>query len=175
MEGYIVPECYFDTVLVKAILQHEVIINHKKGCNNVVKVMEEGKLKDQFAVGIVDKDKTDLDYLKEFREYEFQNLNLFKHKAKPHFMIQLNPPLEKWILKVTEEAGLNIEDFGLPSDVAKLKKLTKSELADETTELWNLCYALLNSESATIGRFAGWVRYFKEKRYHSDINELLNG
>ncbi len=175
MEGYIIPECNFDTVLVKAILHDKVIVNHKKGCNNVVKVMKDGKLKDQFAIGIVDRDKKDLDYLKEFEEYKQHNLNLYKHRSKPHFMIQLDPPLERWILLVAKEAGLNVEDFGLPSDIGELKKLTKSDLADETEELWRFCYALLNSKSLTIGRFAKWIKYFKKERYKSDINVLLNG
>ena len=48
MEGYILPECYFDTVLVKMILKGKTIVNHKKGCNNVIKAMKDGKLKDQF-------------------------------------------------------------------------------------------------------------------------------
>src|SRR5712664_1456039 len=104
MEGSFVPECYFDTVLVRSILRIETALNHKKGCPNVVKAMKEGKLKDTFAVGIVDKDKKELDYLNEFVGYEFDKLVLFKHKSKHHYIIQLNPPIEKWIIEVADEA-----------------------------------------------------------------------
>jgi len=176
MEGSFIPECYFDTVLLKSILQTKEVLNHKKGCNEVMRVMKEGKLKDTFAVGIVDKDKTELSYLKEFDKYEFENLNLYKHsnKRKHHYIIQLNPPLEKWILKVAKEANIDIIDFGLPNDIESLKKLTKSELAAETRELQSLCKTLLESDSRTIKRFAKWIRYLKDKNYQVDINELKN-
>src|SRR2546428_5309548 len=104
MEGSFIPECYFDTVLVKTILQLKDVVNHQKGCNNVMKKMKDGNLKDSFAVGIVDKDNAVLNYLKEFNKYEFDKLNLFEHKLKPQFVIQLNPPFEKWLLEVAEEA-----------------------------------------------------------------------
>ncbi|MBS1916631.1 MAG: hypothetical protein JST87_10135 [Bacteroidetes bacterium] len=174
MEGYIVPECYFDTVLVKSVLYDKAIVNHKKGCNNVAKAMRDGKLKDQFAVGIIDKDKNELDYLNEFVEYNYEKMNLFKHNTKPHFIIQLCPALERWILSVCEEANINIEDYGLPNNMERLKKITKSELADETLELRNLCNALVSSESSTISRFARWISYLKENKYQTDINELKN-
>lgn len=175
MEGSFVPECYFDTVLVRAVLQTDKALNHKKGCNNVVKVMTEGRLKDVFAVGVVDKDKEELSYLNEFNGYKFDKLILHKHKNKHHYIIQLNPPIEKWITEVTDEANLDLEHFGLPKDIGKLKKLTKSELASETPELVSLCWALLQSNSQTISKFASWIRYLKENRYKSDINQLTNG
>ena len=177
MEGSFVPECYFDTVLVRPVLQTKTALNHKKGCNNVVKEMQEGKLKDMFAVGIVDMDKKELGYLAEFDKYEFSNLNLYRHKQerKHHYIIQLDPPIEKWIIRVAKEADIDIGNFGLPTEVEKIKKITKSELASETRELGNLCKALVKSDSVTIKRFAGWIRYFKENTYKTDINQLTNG
>jgi hypothetical protein len=179
MEGSFVPECYFDTVLVRYILQAKTALNHKKGCNNVVKEMRDGKLKDSFAVGIVDRDKKELDYLGEFDRFGFDKLNLYKHKSRHHYInhyiIQLDPPIEKWIMKVAEEAGIDLKSLGLPTDVDKLKKLTKSELARETKELGDLCKALLKSKSATIRRFARWIRYLKQNTYKTDINHLING
>ena len=175
MEGSFVPECYFDTVLVRAILQTETALNHKKGCNNVIKAMEEARLKNEFAVGIVDKDKTELSYLREFDGYDFDNLILFKHKYKHHYIIQLNPPVEKWIIAVAKEANIDLPDFGLPLDFEKLKKITKSELASETPELVGLCWGLLQSDSPTIKRFQKWILYLRRHRYKSDINQLKNG
>ncbi|SRR5258708_21717916 len=175
MEGNFVPECYFDTVLVRAILQTESALNHKKGCNNVVKVMKEGRLKDEFAVGIVDKDKKELDYLSEFKEYDFDKLVLYKHKDKHHYVIQLNPPIEKWIIEVAEEASIDLELLGLPRDVERLKKITKSELVKETPELVSLCWALLRSNSATVKRFKDWITHLRDNKYKSNIKYLTNG
>jgi len=174
MEGSFIPECYFDTVLVKTILQLKDVINHQKGCNNVMKKMKDGNLNDRFAVGIVDNDNAVLNYFKEFNKYEFDKFNLFEHKIKPQFVIQLNPPLEKWLLEVAKEAKISVEDFGLPTDIEKLKKLTKSELADETKELKELCKALVNSNSVTIKRLSHWIQYLKKKNYQADIKVLIN-
>lgn len=175
MEGSFVPECYFDTVLLRTVLQTDKALNHQKGCNNVMKVMEQGRLKDVFAVGVVDRDKNELEYLRKFDGYNFDNLILHKHKEKHHYVIQLDPPIEKWIIRIADEAGMDLTEFGLPKDFEKLKKITKSELARETPELFNLCWRLLQSDSSTIDRFAGWIRYLKENRYNSDINQLING
>jgi hypothetical protein len=175
MEGSFVPECYFDTVLVRSILQIKTALNHKKGCNNVVKAMTEGRLSDAFAVGIVDKDKKELKYLNEFDGYEFDNLALFKHRNKHHYIIQLIPPIEQWILKVAEEAKIKVEDFGLPRDIEKLKKITKSELAKESPELVSFCTKLLQSESLTVRRFANWIEHLRDNKYNADINQLKNG
>jgi len=175
MEGSFIPECYFDTVLLRAILRTDKALNHKKGCNNVIDVMKEGRLKEGFAVGIVDKDKQELDYLKEFDGYDFDNLILFKHKVKHHYIIQLNPPIEKWIIEVAKEANIDLTEFGLPLDFEHLKKITKSELASETPELVDLCRALLQSESPTIMRLKSWILYLREHRYKSDLNQLTNG
>jgi hypothetical protein len=175
MEGSFVPECFFDTVLVKSILQTNEVLNHKKGCNEVVKVMQAGKLKDRFAVGVVDKDKKDLSYLKEFRSYPFENLVLHQHDSKPHYVIQLDPPLEQWIINVAREADIDIKAFGLPDNIARLKKVTKSELASESKQLKDLCRVLIASGSPTIRRLAGWLRALKKETYNVDINELING
>jgi len=177
MEGSFVPECYFDTVLVRAILQTDTALNHKKGCPNVVKAMKEGKLSDVFAVGIIDKDKNELDYLNEFDKYDFGRLILHRHKNnnKHHYFVQLNPPIEKWILEVAEEAEIDLADYGLPKDVLKLRKITKSEVAGEVPLLMSLSWALLQSESDTIKRFERWIKYLRDNRYNSDINQLKNG
>lgn len=175
MEGSFVPECYFDTVLVRTILRVQTALNHKKGCNNVVNALKEGKLKDVFAVGIVDRDKRELDYLDEFKAYEFDKLVLFKHKSKHHYIIQLNPPIEKWIIEVAKEAKIDLKSLGLPSEVDKLKRLTKSEAARETPEIVNLCETLLRSDSVTISRFAGWIKHLRDHKYKADINQLTNG
>lgn len=174
-QGCFIPECYFDTVLLKTILQTNEPVNHKKGCNNVMKAMKDGRLKDSFAVGIVDKDKRDLDYLMEFDKHEFGKLVLHKHKQKLQYVIQLNPPLERWLIEVVNEAGVNIEEYGLPNDVGRLQKITKFEFAEETLELRDLCKALLQSESETIKRLSAWLLYLKEHTYHADTNKLING
>jgi hypothetical protein len=56
----IIPECYIDTNLIETILNikgyYTEGVNHQKGCNTVVKTMNGQKLKNDFALGIVDAD-----------------------------------------------------------------------------------------------------------------------
>ena len=110
MENNFVPECYFDTVLVRTILRTKHL-NHKKGCANVVKEISKGRLKDDFAVGIIDKDKKELVYIKDYCEEQLKrdNLILFKHKSKPHYFILLVPALEMWIGNAANEGKVDIE------------------------------------------------------------------
>lgn len=61
---HFVPECFFDTVLIKKLFQTNKRLVHRKGCNNVVNDLDSERLKELFAVAIIDKDKRELDYLK---------------------------------------------------------------------------------------------------------------
>ncbi len=64
----IIPECYIDTNLIETILNTKGCytegVNHQKGCNTVVKTMNDPKkLKNEFALGIVDADKQQPSYV----------------------------------------------------------------------------------------------------------------
>jgi len=173
-EDNFVPECYFDTVLVKTILRVKYV-NHQKGCPNVVKEIREGKrLKDDFAVGIIDKDKNELDYIKYdcTEELNTGNLILYKHKSQMHYFIQLAPAIEKWILNVADEGEINIDNFGLPKDLDKLKKITKSESASENDKLKNFSKSLIGSNSETIAVLSKWLNYLFINNRNADINTL---
>ncbi len=50
----IIPECYADTNLINLLIGKDC--NHQKGCPNVCKTMAH-KFNNEFAVGIIDKDK----------------------------------------------------------------------------------------------------------------------
>ena len=57
----IIPECYVDTNLIETIVPTVKGYNHQKGAGTVTRLMQ-SKLKDKFAVGIVDKDKKQCRY-----------------------------------------------------------------------------------------------------------------
>lgn len=52
---FIIPECYIDTNLVETLIITDGC-NHQKGCNTVVKTMQQ-KFANAFSVGIIDEDK----------------------------------------------------------------------------------------------------------------------
>ncbi|MEO8413951.1 MAG: hypothetical protein ABI472_09840 [Ginsengibacter sp.] len=173
---YFVPECYFDTVLLKKLLKTNKRLMHRKGCNNVVRDLESPRLKNLFAVALIDKDKTELNYLRECKVlYNADKLILWKHEKQSHFIIQLNPPLEKWTIDMLDENKLTIEDFGYSRNYKKLKKEIKDDIDKEDDEKLNkLLDALVKTDCSTIKKLKSFLIYLKEKNNSVDINELLN-
>ena len=173
---YFVPECYFDIVLLKKLLKTDKRLMHRKGCNNVVRDLESDRLKDLFAVAIIDKDKTDLNYLKECRiHYNADKLILWKHESQNHFIIQLNPPLEKWIIEILDDSELKIEDFGYSRTYKELKRQIKEDIDNESDEKLNkLLNAIIRTDCPTIRKIESFLTYLKEKNYQVDVNELIN-
>jgi hypothetical protein len=178
---HFVPECYFDTVLFKKILKTNKRLKHRKGCNNVVNSFRivkgrKGDLYDSFGVGMVDKDKKELDYLNECVVIiGSDNLILWKHKEKQHFIIQLCPPIEKWVVEILNADNRSVEEFGYSKDFKKLKSAIKEDIDDEGDErLNNLLNAVISSKSETIKKLEAILLYLRDKTYATDINELRN-
>lgn len=174
---YFVPECYFDTVLLKKLLQTDKRLMHRKGCNNVVRDLDSDRLENLFAVALIDKDTRELDYLKKCDvAYSANKLILWKHKTRKQYIIQLNPPLEKWVIEILDENGLRIEDFGYSRDYKRLKKQIKDDIDNEVDDKLNrLVKAIIKTECATIKKIRSILHYLKEKNYQADINALKNG
>jgi len=174
---HFVPECFFDTVLLKKILQTNKRLVHRKGCNNVVNDLDSSRLRDSFAVALIDKDKRALNYLKECTVlYEKDRLVLLKHKSRKHFIIQLNPPLEQWVLEILQENGLKIEDFGYPREYKRLKRQIKDDIENENDEKLNrLVNAIIKTDCASVKKIKSFLHYLKDKNYEADINTLING
>jgi hypothetical protein len=132
MDLHIIPECYIDTKLIKALVPSTTRYNHQKGCSTVVKQMKE-KFRDDFAVGIVDRDKEELGYAEEFDlviEITDQ-LQLFKHKSKNHYLIFICPAVERWIINNADEVRVNLSDYNLPHDFKELTKVTKTSKSED--------------------------------------------
>lgn len=171
------PECYADTLLVSTLVPPLKRYNHKHSCFLVEKEMVKGKLKDSFAVGIIDRDKRKIKYLKEFEVIDkVENyLYLLRHnrKEKHHFIIQLIPALEQWILNIC--TAEKIDFVNLPRDLSEFKKYTKKQSSLENDDLRNLYLKMSEKDSnPAIRKLKSWLRLLKEKNYHADLNELRN-
>jgi hypothetical protein len=173
---YFVPECYFDTVLLKKLLQTNKRLMHRKGCNTVMRDLESERLKSLFAVAIIDKDKTELNYLKECKRiHDADKLILWKHENRNHFIIQLNPPLEEWVIEILDENKLIIEYFGYSRNYKELKRQIKNDIDNEGDEKLNkLLNAIIKTDCPAIRKIKSFLLYLKEKNYKVDINELKN-
>lgn len=133
MDLSILPECYVDTNLIETLVPPHKGYNHQMGCGTVAKKMKE-YFDNGFAFGIIDKDKKELDYLREFTEIIVSgNLRLHKHRTKNHYMIQIHPAIERFLLENAALADISLLDYNLPSDLDSLKKFQKPPEVKQTT------------------------------------------
>jgi len=173
MDLSIIPECYIDTNLIETLVP-DTGYNHQKGCGTVTRVMKE-RFADSFALAIIDKDKKEVDYLNEFTEICNSNglLYLHQHKIRPHYIIQICPAIERFILTSSASVNISLPDFGLPTDLDSLKKVAKTINSKNDNRFKDLFKALLKSNVEEIRVLKAWVVYLKSNKYNININHLL--
>jgi hypothetical protein len=174
------PECYADTLLIETLAPTKIGYNHQTGCFTVEREMRLGKFNDRFAVGIIDNDKVQIKYLKEFEVIDKAegSLILWRHrdKAKHHYIIQICPALEQWILDVCKQEAIRIDDFGIDPDLEALKKYTKSNRSMDDKKLKALFQEISSkNQNINVRKLKSWITLLKEKNYKVDVNQLTNG
>ncbi len=172
----IIPECYIDSCLVEVLLQaNRDHVNHQKGNGTVAREMK-SKFANDFCVGIIDEDRKQLDYLKEFDlKFKANGLKLWKHKSWNQYMIQICPVIEEWILAVSNGIGMTLHDYDLPVSLVELKKETKAVASKADHRFIKLFKDLIKKESEPMVQLKNWLEYLKENKYNADINQLTNG
>jgi hypothetical protein len=172
MDHSVIPECYVDTNLIETLVPPQRQYNHQKGCGTVAKIMKE-RFHDRFALGIIDRDKTEIDYLKEFREVcSSGSLILHKHLTRHHYIIQISPAIERFIISNAVRAGINLNDFGLPSDFELLKRESKKINSKNDQRFKRLFRSLIQNGAPDLLKLALWVDYLKSHNYHTDLEAL---
>lgn len=175
----IMPECFIDTTLVSSLLEADV--SHKHNCNEVAKEMKSGKYRDAFAVGIIDNDKRKLSYTEEFEEIgRTDNLTFLKHRTKHQYLIKVgkeHKAMETFIKENVSVLGLNMEDFGLPSDLDKLIEATKDSISTQKDpRILKLCKALQKSpEVAKLKNVLGYLSTNKYKANLETVEAMIKG
>lgn len=170
----IMPECFADTLLIETLVppNNKKGYNHQMGCNKVSSKMQKDLCND-FALGIIDKDKRIVPYLEEFELlHSFKNLLLFKHTQKHHYFIQINPAIETFLLDLAKEVKINPTDFGIPNTLKELKSVSKKRISKNNPNLGNFIKALNNKKSPQIVTLSKWISYLKEKNYDAKMEEL---
>ena len=167
------PECFIDTTLVGSLLDAK--INHKHSCNEVAREMEKGKYKDSFAVGIIDNDKRKISYIENFEEIgRTDNLTFLKHKDKHQYVIKVgkeHKAMETFIKANVDAIGMKMENFGLPSDLAKLIEQTKDSVSTQKDpRILKLCRSL--RQSPEVDKLQDVLTYLADKKYSVDIEVL---
>jgi len=172
MDQSVIPECYVDTNLIETLVPPLRQYNHQKGCGTVTKVMKE-KFSDRFALGIIDKDKVTVDYLKEFDSLiQDGSLILHKHRNKHHYIIQISPAIERFILECAGQVGVNLEDFDLPTEFNLLKKASKTLNSKSDQRFKRLFRQIRLAGSPQFEKLAAWISYLKLHPYTVNLDDL---
>lgn len=177
IELSIMTECFADTLMIETFLPFKKRLNHKHSCFQVEKEMVTGKLKDKFAVGIIDKDKKSIKYLNEFIVIDKveNSLILWKNKSeeKHHYFIQIEPALEKWIINICDSGKITQE--GIPLELEELRKYTKKQSSIKNESL-KLLFGKMKSETENLSvrKLSAWIKLLIEKNYSVGIKELAN-
>ncbi len=175
IDDHIITECYVDTNLLETICPpNSGGYNHQKGNSKVAKVMNE-KFADDFCIGMVDKDKQELDYLLEFDcVYESEDMLLHKHKNRLHFIIQIVPAIESWTLKQAQIADIDLSTFNIPTELKAFIKKSKSATTTKyDKDFKNAFRSLLFNKAPSVVRLKSWIDYLKNKNYAAELTEML--
>lgn len=167
-ENIVVPECYVDTNLMNVLLNKSC--NHQKGCATVCKTLDV-RLSDQFAIAVIDKDKKEPKALEQFAQIaETEHIIVCKHKDRSHYLIQIKPAIEVFILDAAAELNVNLADYGLPTELNELRKITKTTTAKEDMKFARLFHALRSASH--IQCLDNVLQYLLENKYAATEKEI---
>ncbi|MEP6466225.1 MAG: hypothetical protein ABJB05_07950 [Parafilimonas sp.] len=157
----IVPECYVDTRLAEILAQSSKQIFHQKGHGQVANKML-FKLKDQFALGIIDKDTIKVRksrYFSEFNDIRKENsLILQKHFKLSHYLIIIDPAIEKWLLQNAEVSNIAPDNLG--NNLKDLLSFTKRQHIHRNIYFTEFIIKLINNHAPGIITLKTWIEKF---------------
>lgn len=167
---FIIPECYVDTNLVETLVC-KAGCNHQKGCNQVAKVMQE-KFADRFAVGIIDADKRKPSYLDSFNEIaSSEHIKLFRHSARPHFIILVHPAIDGFILSCAEVSSVDLSEYELSPVLKEFTAQTKNVMSNKDSRFKRLFKSMENV--GEIRLIKSVIAYLVETTYEASNTELI--
>lgn len=163
----VIPECFIDTNLIEFLLNAKV--NHQHCCNNVIKALNNKK--DEFAIGIIDKDKRAVAYIKDCEKIrEINRLNFFKHRARNQYLITIFPAADRFIFNIAKEEGVNLSDFDLPTEFEDFLEETKTETSNKDQRFKKLFKEIKNHKEISLLQKV--LTYLCENKYQSDVEEI---
>jgi hypothetical protein len=180
----VIPECNIDSNLFDVLLNFgKKGVNHTKGNNTVVRKIQE-KFEDMFCLGVIDQDKENLKFIDE-RCHEIKitgvtdYFKLFKERDRPHYIIQIVPEVETWIIKVVNNLKIDLEYFGINAkNVIELARITKKVTAKDDQRFRALFKEIVRKSEETnfepVLKLRTIANLILEKNYDLDINELIN-
>ncbi len=164
----LLPECFVDTNLIEYLL--DAAVNHQHCCSKVVGALN-STFAEGFAVGIIDKDKVELGYIRECDEIaKTAHLTLMKHKTRPQYLITIQPAVDRFVLDCAITQDVDTNAFGIPSDLKGFTKLSKSVTSNTDSRFKHLFAAI--KDHAEIVALKQTLTYLNTTQYEADVKEL---
>ena len=162
----IFPDCFIDTTLAETLSFPKRGYKHIKGCNKVF--IEMNKNSNNAGFGIIDDDKC---VPESFNSFELvkrhnENLAIYKHHEKPHYIVKVSKAAEDFILKNAKKCGISMTDYHLPDNLQDLIKQTKKITAKNHPDFKHLFSTLKQNENSDFCKLAEWIDLFKENPYN---------
>ena len=157
----IVPECYVDTRLAEILTQSSKKFNHQKGHGNVANKML-FDLQNEFALGIIDNDSIKVRKAKYFSNFvsikNENNLILEKHPYQKHYLIIIDPVIEKWLLNNAN--AVNVAPKNLGVQLQDLINFTKQKNIYENNDFTVFIKELIKQQAPGIITLKTWLEKF---------------
>ena len=164
----VLPECYVDTNLIEYLL--DAGVNHQHSCSKVVGQLNT-TFADSFAVGIIDKDKVELGYVRECEVIaKTEHLTLLRHSTRPQYLVMVAPAIDGFILDCARKEGVDPQAYGIPSDLKAFTKESKSVTSNTDPRFKSLFAAL--SDNGEISALRSTLRYLSDSKYSTDSSVL---
>ena len=165
---HVMPECFVDTNLIEYLLNAGV--NHQHCCSKVVGQLN-STFVDRFAIGIIDKDKVQLGYIQECDTIaQTEHLTLMKHRKRSQYLITIAPAVDKFVLDCAEKQKVEVEEFGLPSELKKFTDESKRVSSNSDPRFKSLFAAIKDNSEIHSLKIA--LKYLCESQYSSDSTYL---
>lgn len=165
---HIMPECFVDTNLIEYLLNAGV--NHQHCCSKVVGQLNT-TFADKFAIGIIDKDKVQLGYIRECNIIaQTEHLTLMKHRERHQYLITIAPAVDKFVLDCAKRQMVNVENFGLPGDLKKFTDESKRVSSNSDQRFKSLFAAIKDNDEIRSLKMA--LKYLCENNYSSNCAQL---
>ncbi len=144
-------EGHTDKLLLDILEIPPKLIEKKGAVSKLVRSMK-NQLNDfnKIIVGIVDYDKgKSLDFFNDFDSCDEPDNIILKYKKNSNqYILFLKPKaIERWILDAAADANINPEDFNIPTDLKKLRKITKSITVSKNTDFINFIRKIKNKKA----------------------------
>lgn len=181
MKSLICVECHADRYFFGRLVNDTNLIRKEKNKNEVIKAITQ-RVKDQFIIGVVDEDRSDLLKDKSLSSFELileeDECKIYKHKNNCQFIFVLRPnEFEMWLNDFLKLKNKTIKDFGYSGLEEFTKKESKSIKPESYPRFKEVITFVIDSHSEDVNfihKMKKKLEYLIEKKYTFDKNEFLN-